>query len=76
MAAIDKIYGTKYQWIELFEYLRMARPQYVKFMYPPYFGANIQPLSNFPRYADKWLYKNCQLKFVRKAIKDQYRGKP
>lgn len=77
MASIDKIYGTNEQWNELFRWLARHRPQYCKFLYPPFgYDPLDRPISSFPSYADKWLMKNCQLKFVQDRLKEQYRNDP
>ena len=77
MAGIDKIYGTKKQWEELFVWLANNRPQYCKFLYSPW-GSVGEPMmiSNFPPYADKWLWRNCPLPWVRARLADQYNGAP
>jgi len=76
MAGIDKIYGTNEQWMELWQYLARHRPQYVKFLYPPFGYVEPRPISNFPVYADRWLYKYCPLKWVKSRIKKQYASVP
>jgi hypothetical protein len=77
MAGIDKIYGTKEQWEELFRYLAINRPQYCKFLYSPW-GSTGEPMmiSNFPVYADRWLWKHCPLLWVKDRLKEQYNGAP
>lgn len=71
MAYIDKIYGTRKQWNELHAFLVQTRPEYIeKYMYPQ---PEIEgPLANFSYAADKWLWKNCTLRFVKEALKEQY----
>jgi hypothetical protein len=77
MAVIDKIYGTNKEWEEFFFFLATKRPQYCRFLYPPFgYENSIRPISNFPQYADRWLYDNCPLKWVKKRIKEQYNGRP
>lgn len=76
MAGIDKIYGTTEQWSELFYWLAEHRPQYCRFLYTPFWTEPVGPISNFPMYADKWLYRHCELKWVKERIKDQYNGSP
>lgn len=77
MAGIDKIYGTDEEWAELFRYLAMERPQYCRFLCGPFgYEKQPRPISNFPPYADRWLYDNCPLKWVKKRIKEQYDGRP
>ena len=78
MAAIDKIYGTCDEWIQLYEFLKNSKPEYLNQLYRcPDFDRGYDdyvdmPLSNFSVEADKWLYQNCPLKFVKKTISSQY----
>lgn len=83
MAAIDKIYGNVDNWIELYVWLKQAKPQYIRHMYPcPPVNIDLSqhdrsedkeyPISNFPEEADRWLLKNCPISFVIEAIKEQY----
>ena len=78
MAGIDKIYGNREQWVELWGWLVIHRSQYSKFLYAPYFDNNVQirPITNFPLYADIWLYDNCPLTWVKERIEEQYNGPP
>lgn len=78
MSGIEKIYGTNDQFEEMLNWLAQNRPQYCRFLYQPfgYGSATNRPISNFPIYADKWLYKNCPLKWVKKAIEFRYNGDP
>lgn len=83
MAAIDKIYGTYDNWLEFHSWVANSkRPQYCKYFYPTPMSANgyskdhVGPLTNFPTHADKWLYKNCPIKWVKKRIREQYNGAP
>lgn len=85
MAGIDKIYGNEQEWTELFCWLARYRPQYCKFLMLPFWTDwDAKPpvrttsgaISMFPVYADKWLYKNCPLKWVKGRIKNQYNGDP
>ena len=76
MAGIDKIYGTDEQWQELFLWLARNRPQYLKFMSLPFGYTDAQrPITNLPRYADKWLWDKCPIKWVKARLKFQYNGK-
>ena len=73
MAGIDKIYGSNKEWDELFVWLARNRPQYVKYLYGAFSQiGEPRAISNFPTYADKWLYKNCPLKWARARIAEQY----
>ena len=81
MASIDKIYGTYNQWCDFHSWVANSkRPQYCKYFYPtPNYGvssADIGPITNFSARADKWIYKNCPLKWVKARIKEQYNGAP
>ena len=77
MAAIDKIYGSNEQWEELFLWLARHRPQYIKFMALPFATDDKRrQITNLPLYADKWLWDNCPLKWVKEALKFQYNGSP
>lgn len=73
MAAIDKIYGTLGEWIELRMFLKKNKPKYIENMYSmPNDSKEVFPLSNFTKEQDMWLLKNCNIEFVQKAIKQQY----
>lgn len=75
MAAIDKIYGTIDDWVELYVWLKKNKPGYIKFLYDcpsPHSSVKENPITNFPVSADEWIYKNCPIKFVKKGQKSQY----
>lgn len=79
MAAIDKIYGTYGEWIDFHSWVANSeRPQYCKYFYPTpsYCGGHRGPLTMFPLRADKWIYENCPLKWVKERIREQYNGAP
>lgn len=87
MAGVDKLYGTEKEWQELFDWLRFrsGRVQYVRYLYiPQWMDWEVNPprrifsgeISNFPARVDKWLYKNCPLKWVKERIREQYNGAP
>lgn len=74
MAAIDKIYGSLKQWLELRKFLRKTKPEYIAFMYdrPTDKTYDHFPLSNFSTEANIFLINNCHLQFVLRRIKEQY----
>ncbi len=76
MASVDKIYGTREQWIKLHDFLEKKKPEYLGYLYPKppeklwnSFGI---PISNFSYEADCWLKKHCPLEFVQERLKEQY----
>lgn len=80
MAFIDKLYGTKKQYREFFEWCQAERPTLLKNFYAPpiYDGGNpleenedFWPIANFSCKQDKWLLENCDLEWVVKYIKWQ-----
>lgn len=74
MAAIDKIYGDTAQYDELYGWVEENKPELLKFFYPRdgYILTSSRPITNFPEWADKWLMKNCPIRWVVSFIKDQY----
>lgn len=72
MAGIDKIYGSPKQWDEMRDWLRMNRPELVRFMYlRP--SDEEGPLSNFPHDVDCWLWQQPNLpQFIRARLSEQY----
>lgn len=76
MAAIEKIYGTCEQWIDLHHWVATSkRPQYCQYFYPTPAWDKEGPIVNFPKRVDSWIYKNCPFKWVKKRIKEQYNGR-
>lgn len=81
MAAIDKIYGTYDQWIELHLWVAMSkRPQYCQHFYstPRYNGDDPNeygPIMNNPIRVDMWLYFTCPFDWVKRRIEVMYGGK-
>lgn len=80
MAAIDKIYGTYYQWCEFHTWVATSkRPQYCRYFYPtPSYGEDgtgIGPITNTPVKVDIWLWENCPLEWVKERLKEMYGGK-
>ena len=79
MAAIDKIYGTREQRRELKRFIRRSGlPGYRKralyrYFYPP--SDAYGPLTNFPAWADRWLWRQVGLpEWVRQRLREQYAG--
>lgn len=75
MAAIDKIYGTRNQHIELRNWLLRNNPKALKYLYEEEIDNNEhrnRPISNFPEEIDKWLLENCPIEWVTDYIKLQY----
>lgn len=78
MAGIDKIYGTQEQYDEFKSWLEEANPKLLRFLYDKdgYEGCDARPIANFPTSADVWLWKHCQIKFIRDRLMWQYEGSP
>lgn len=73
MAAIDKIYGTEKEYDTFYEWAEKNRPDILKHFYPRDGCNNYdRPITNFPVRVDKWLLKNCPIKFVIDRIREQY----
>ncbi len=77
MAAIDKIYANYNQHAEFYEWVRVNRPDALKYMAPvDYFDHlnhdEMRPVSLFPEEVDMWLLGNCPLEWVVARIRRQY----
>ena len=74
MASIEKIYGTREQYLQLKDWINDNRPELLRFLYPiePAAGAADAVIANFPVRVDQWLLDNCNIDFVIDRIKDQY----
>lgn len=74
MAYIDKIYGSRGQWIELEQFLKNNKKSFLNYLYPcpKEESGNENPLSNFTLEADMWLIENCPLDFVQERLKEQH----
>jgi len=73
MAAIDKIYGSRKNWIDLWDFLHDHKPQYIKKMHSiPEKYSRDSKIAHFDDWENKWLIENCPLKFVRKRLIEQY----
>lgn len=72
MAAIDKIYGTHDEWLQLRDWLKEHYPHGLDRMYPePPKDGKKYSLSNFDVGTDMYLKDFCELKFVRDALREQ-----
>ena len=76
MAAIDKIYGTREQRRELKRFLMRHRKRtWLKYLYPvksQRWTDGVAAISNFPTEIDHWLWRRCQLAWVRERLAYQY----
>ena len=75
MASIDKIYAKYEQYLEFKTWCREHYPKALKYIYPWYdeWNDDIEhPIANFPEKIDKYLLKNCPIKWVTDRIKEQY----
>jgi hypothetical protein len=74
MAAVDKIYGTRDQYDELWFYVANQKPEYLNYFYTQYYETtkSVCAIALFPEEVDRWLLKNCPLQWVKDYIKDQY----
>ena len=74
MAGIDKIYGTDTQYDEFHAWVKLNKPDALKYFYEArgYTDNVDRPITNFPEKIDKWLLKNCPLLWVTDRIKEQY----
>ena len=75
MAAIDKIYGTQEDRVELKEWLKKNKPSYLSslitngvYIYPD----KTRAIAMFDSQEDRWLWRNCDLTFVRERLLEQY----
>ena len=77
MAAIDKIYGTYAEGRELADWLGKNYPKLLNYFYDlPDSSDEPFALTNFPSWADAWLYDHCPLQWVKDKITEQYNGSP
>ena len=77
MAAIDKIYGTNEQYDEFRSWCEKNAPGMLDFFYEKNgYEQKVRPITNTPIYADVWLWKNCDIEFVKDQLKDMYSGVP
>lgn len=72
MAAIDKIYGTHDEWIQLRDWLRAHYPHGLERIYPePPADGEEYHLSNFDVGTDMFLRDHCDIPFVRDSLRKQ-----
>jgi len=77
MAAIDKIYGTNKQYDEFKDWCKENAFWMLDFFYEKDdCRGNSRPITNTPVYADVWLWKNCNLHFVKTQLESMYAGVP
>jgi hypothetical protein len=75
MAAIDKIYATKEQYEEFYAWCKRNKPEALIFFYDwleEWDDGEKHPITIFPVQVDKWMLKNCPLKWVTDYIKFQH----
>lgn len=75
MAAVDKITGTKKQYIEFMLWCHFNNPDALQYFYDwddSIVDDEYQNITNFPEHVDKWMLKNCDIEWVVKQIKFQY----
>ena len=73
MAAIDKIYGTQSQYLELKKWLEENYQEATYWLYSEDdYPIDERPISNFPQVVDEWLLENCPIDWVVDYIKYQY----
>jgi hypothetical protein len=73
MAGIDKIYGTRADYIEFEEWCQHHCKAALKYFYPmPPDDGDPYCITNFPEYIDRRMWRFCPLDFVRDRIKEQY----
>ena len=73
MAYIDKIYGNRAQRRELKAFLvRNKKRKWFKYFYPVCKTHDVSALTNFPTHVDKWLWRHCDITWVRQALMKQY----
>ena len=74
MAGIDRIYGSNKQYDELLLWVEENNKELLPFFYlkKDHTDTLDRPITNFPVWADKWLLKNCSIKWVTDYIRKQY----
>lgn len=74
MAEIDKIYGTKEQHREFAMWVMENKPELLEYFYPQPKGDDIDPITNFPVWADRFLWDSCPIPWVIERLYNQYGG--
>ena len=75
MASIDKIYATKRQGTELFNWCSLNFEPALRYFYdwyPEWKPEQKHPITNFPTWIDRYLLENCPFDWVKKCIEEQY----
>jgi hypothetical protein len=76
MAAIDKIYGNRWQYEEFEQWCsknyRVALEYFYKWDWDNMDSEEIHCITNFPTEIDKYLLNYCPIDWVKEQIKDQY----
>lgn len=77
MAAIDKIYAKKEQYLEFRTWCEKNKPEALGYFYDwpdseEWNDGRNHPITNFPEWLDMWLLDNCPIGWVVEYIKDQY----
>lgn len=73
MAAIDKIYGSREEWDQIFAWLTEFYPNRVFEMYERPQSRDLDvPLSNFSDETNLFLWNHCDMGLVQYRLKQQY----
>jgi hypothetical protein len=75
MASIDKMYGTKQQYKQFYNWCSYNKPSLIKFFYnlkEQNVDGKTYIVSNFPSWADYYLMRKCPIPFVIERLHEQY----
>lgn len=76
MAAIDKLYGNKDQYMEFSAWCKANKPALLTRFYvyddEMDMPSEVFAVANFSEKDDAWLLANCPLEWVKKQIRAQY----
>ena len=73
MAAVDKIYGTKEQYDEFYQWCEDNYPKALDCFYDWQWEDDLtHPITNFPIEIDGYLVLTCDIDWVVNRIKEQY----
>jgi hypothetical protein len=76
MAAIDKLYGNRWQYEEFYEWCNKFNKKALDYFYERdwdlYDSEDELCITNFPQKIDEWMLENCPIKWVTDQIKEQY----